>query len=262
MGVTDNTTDSVTIAGVGYFRMLANGDYSFESVAGYTGTAPSISYTVADEHGGYSTAALSLTITTTGGIVGGNGSDFLLGTAGADVMSGSGGNDTLNGFGGNDVLAGGAGNDSLIGGTGSDVLWGGTGSDTLTGGTGVGADTSSNVFAWAFGDQGTASSPAVDTITDFNKAAVSAGGDVLDLRDMLIGEFHNTSVPTGNLTDFLHFTVSGGTTTIEVKSHGVGTSSADEKIVLTGVDLTNGGAFSTDQQIIQDLLSKNKLVVD
>jgi surface adhesion protein len=217
---------------------------------------------VADEHGGYSTATLTLTETTTGGIMGGNGADLLNGTAGADVISASGGNDTLNGLGGNDVLAGGTGNDILIGGAGSDVLWGGAGSDTLTGGTGTGTDTSSNTFAWTLNEQGTSASPAVDTITDFNKAAASSGGDVLDLRDLLIGEYHNAFQPNGNLTDFLHFTTSAGTTTIEVKSHGVGTSSADEKIVLTGVDLTNGGALNTDQLIIQDLLSKGKLVVD
>ncbi|WP_448173876.1 VCBS domain-containing protein [Rhizobacter fulvus] len=262
VGVLDNTTDSVTIAGVGYFRMEADGNYQFTPLAGYTGTAPAISYTVADEHGGYSTATLTLTETTTGGIMGGNGADLLNGTAGADVISASGGNDTLNGLGGNDVLAGGTGNDILIGGAGSDVLWGGAGSDTLTGGTGTGTDTSSNTFAWTLNEQGTSASPAVDTITDFNKAAASSGGDVLDLRDLLIGEYHNAFQPNGNLTDFLHFTTSAGTTTIEVKSHGVGTSSADEKIVLTGVDLTNGGALNTDQLIIQDLLSKGKLVVD
>jgi surface adhesion protein len=262
VGVLDNTTNSVTIAGVGYFRMEADGNYQFTPLAGYTGTAPAISYTVADEHGGYSTATLTLTETTTGGIMGGNGADLLNGTAGADVISASGGNDTLNGLGGNDVLAGGTGNDILIGGAGSDVLWGGAGSDTLTGGTGTGTDTSSNTFAWTLNEQGTSASPAVDTITDFNKAAASSGGDVLDLRDLLIGEYHNAFQPNGNLTDFLHFTTSAGTTTIEVKSHGVGTSSADEKIVLTGVDLTNGGALNTDQLIIQDLLSKGKLVVD
>nr|WP_162247056.1 type I secretion C-terminal target domain-containing protein [Rhizobacter sp. Root404] len=262
VGVTDNTTDNVTIAGVGYFRMEADGSYQFTPLAGYTGTAPAITYTTADEHGGYSTATLTLTETTTGGIIGTSSAETLNGTAGADVISASGGIDTLNGLGGNDVLDGGAGADVLVGGAGSDVLYGRAGNDTLTGGTGTGTDTASNTFAWAFGDQGTTSTLAVDTITDFNKAAASSGGDVLDLRDLLIGEYHNAFQPNGNLTDFLHFTTSAGTTTIEVKSHGVGTSSADEKIVLTGVDLTNGGALNTDQLIIQDLLSKGKLVVD
>jgi Ca2+-binding RTX toxin-like protein len=262
VGVLNNTTDSVTIAGVGYFRMLADGSYSFTPIAGYTGTAPAISYTIADEHGGYSTATLGLSVSATAGIPSTSGVNTLNGTAGDDIISAWGSIDTLNGQAGNDVLDGGAGTDVLIGGAGDDVLWGRTGNDTLTGGTGSGTDTSSNTFAWAFGDQGTTGAPAVDTITDFNKAPVLAGGDVLDLRDLLIGEFHNPLSPTGNLTNYLHFTVSGGTTTIEVKSHGVATGSADEKIVLAGVDLTNAGALTTDQVIIQDLLTKGKLVVD
>ena len=32
--------------------------------------------------------------------------------------------------------------------------------------------------------------------------------------------------------------------------------------VLQGVDLTNTGALSTDQQIIQDLLTRGKLITD
>nr|MBP8134052.1 type I secretion C-terminal target domain-containing protein [Zoogloea sp.] len=36
----------------------------------------------------------------------------------------------------------------------------------------------------------------------------------------------------------------------------------DQKVVLQGVDLTNGGALATDSQIIQDLLTKGKLSAD
>ena len=65
------------------------------------------------------------------------------------------------------IFAGGTGNDILVGGPGDDVLEGGGGSDTLTGGGG--SDT------FIFGPQslasGEASTPAYDTITDYNAAS-------------------------------------------------------------------------------------------
>lgn len=65
---------------------------------------------------------------------GGNGNDLLDGGAGADNLSGGNGNDGMYGGKGKDVLFGDNGNDLLIGGCGPDVLNGGKGNDILDGG--------------------------------------------------------------------------------------------------------------------------------
>jgi hypothetical protein len=91
-----------------------------------------------------------------------------------------------------------------------------------------------------------------------------SGGDVLDLRDLLSNESH-TAGSTGNLANFLHFEHSGSNTVVHVSSTG-GFSGGfvpnqeDHTILLQNVDLVGG--FSTDQQVIQDLLNKGKLITD
>ncbi len=187
-------------------------------------------------------------------IIGTTGNETLNGTASADYLIGRAGNDTLNGNNGDDYLDGGAGNDTLNGGNGADKLWGGAGNDTLNGGAG------SDVFVWTLSDRGAAGSGPTDRITDFNTALPSAGGDVLDLRDLLVGEH------SGNLTNYIHFTTDGTSTTIQISSTGAFDGSnyataTDQTIVLTTANLLTGG-LTTDQQVIQDLLNKSKLVVD
>ncbi|NTV94097.1 MAG: type I secretion C-terminal target domain-containing protein [Thiobacillus sp.] len=159
--------------------------------------------------------------------------------------------------GGNDILNGGAGNDIIYGQKGDDLILGGAGNDLLSGGSG------SDVFRWEFADRGTSATPAVDTVTDFSLAAAAAGGDKLDLRDLLQDEQHS-GTDAGNLANYLHFDTSvAGQTTIEVRSTA---TVVDQKIVLQGVDLSAGitpdMGQSMDQAIIHDLLSKGKLVVD
>ncbi|MEW6591688.1 MAG: tandem-95 repeat protein, partial [Pseudomonadota bacterium] len=185
------------------------------------------------------------------------GNDTLNGGDGNDQLHGGAGNDTLNGGNGHDWLYGGVGNDTLNGGAGNDTLIGGTGDDTLTGG--LGAD----VFQWTLTDRGAPGSPAVDTVTDFDSTANS---DRLDLRDLLVGESHAGTDP-GNLADYLHFEVSGANTVIQISSTGgfsggYNAGAADQRIVLNNVDLTAGGTLNADQQIIQDLLSRGKLITD
>lgn len=146
----------------------------------------------------------------------------------------------------NDILTGAAGDDRLIGGAGNDTLSGGLGAD---------------VFAWKLGDQGLPGTPAVDRVTDFNTVT---NGDKLDLRDLLQGENHASG--TGNLGNYLHFEKAGADTLVHVSSSGgfsSGYSAGNENqtIVLQGVDLSAGG-LTTDQLIIQDLLSKGKLQTD
>ena len=194
-------------------------------------------------------------------VIGGDSnSNTINGTSGNDIIYGYAGNDTLNGGGGNDILRGGAGNDTLNGGDGNDILIGGKGNDTLTGGAGV------DVFKWDRGDDGVAGNPARDTITDFNKAAVNQGGDILDVRDLLQGE--NAS----NLVNYMHFEKSGSDTIINISANGgyaadthnvsgsFSSGNTTQQIVLSGVDLTTGQ--TSDAAIIANLLSQQKLITD
>ena len=161
---------------------------------------------------------------------------------------------TLTGTAANEILLAGNGSDTLNGGGGNDILIGGQGADTMTGGTGA------DVFRWSLADQGTTTTPAADRITDFDN---SAAGDKLDLRDLLIGEHSGAGA---NLTSYLHFALSGSDTVISISSSGGFTggvynpTAVDERITLTSVNLV--GSFSNDAAIINDLLTRNKLVVD
>ena len=196
-------------------------------------------------------------------IVAGAGNDIVNGAAGNDALYGQDGNDTLNGDDGNDALYGGAGDDALVGGAGSDLLEGGTGSDTLSGGGG------SNTFTWALNDRGTPGAPAADTITDFNALL---GGDVLDLRELLVGE--NAIGSTGNLQNYLDFDTTSmpGSTVIRVSSTGGFTGGAydaavqDQTIVLSGIDLRGTlpglNAGSSDNDVIRQLVDLGRLVTD
>ncbi|ADP15551.1 hemolysin-type calcium-binding repeat family protein 3 [Achromobacter xylosoxidans A8] len=181
------------------------------------------------------------------------GNDELHGGNGNDIIYGQGGNDTLYGDDGNDILYGGTGNDTLYGGNGNDVLIGGKGNDTLVGGAG------SDTFKWELNDQGTVGAPAVDTIKDFSDATIANGGDILDLKDLLVGE------KDGNLSQYLNFKqdpANSNNTLVEINTQGkLGTQGADQKIVLENVDLTHNGQMD-NQAIITDLLQKGKLNVD
>jgi len=192
---------------------------------------------------------------------GSGGADALTGTAGADLLSGRAGADTLAGGAGNDRLLGGEGADDLAGGLGRDVLFGGAGNDALAGGAGA------DVFAWNLADRGAGGLPAIDTIADFDTAAVTPGGDRLDLRDLLQGANHVGTDP-GNLQNFLDFNVVGGNTEIRISSSGGFTGGGytagaeDQRIVLAGVDIRADlglAASANDNQIIQELLTRGKL---
>jgi len=193
------------------------------------------------------------------------------------VLDGGAGNDILTGNTGSDRLSGGTGNDVLSGAAGDDVLIGGKGNDTMTGGAGH------DVFRWQLADGGTAGTPARDTITDFNNANYS--GDVLDLRDLLVGENHAFNTVTGsattagtsgtntlatvadagNLGNYLHFSFAAGNTTVEISStggfsSGYSSTAVDQVITLTGVNLVSG--LGSDGAIIADLFKRGKLVTD
>jgi len=196
-------------------------------------------------------------------IYGGDGDDSISGGTGADEIYGEAGVDTISGGDGDDLIYGGADNDSISGGIGADIIVGGAGDDILTGGAGA------DVFRWELADRGAIGTPATDTVTDFDPTLNTDATfrapttDILDLRDLLVGENHASG--TGNLSNYLHFEKSGADTKVHVSSSGgfgggFSTGLEDQVIVLQGVDLVTG--FSTDQQVIQDLLTKNKLQID
>ena len=198
-------------------------------------------------------------------IIGTTAANNQAGTAAADRFVGMDGNDTQTGAAGADVLDGGAGADSLVGGAGADTLWGGSGNDTMTGGT------ESDTFSWTLADRGTAGTPAADVITDFDAAAASAGGDVLDLKDLLVGEWRTSSA--NNLDRYLDFdtTTTPGQTLIRISTTGGFTNGVydatkvDQTINLSNLNLRTAlslSATATDAQVIQELLNRNKLLTD
>jgi Ca2+-binding RTX toxin-like protein len=181
---------------------------------------------------------------------GSSGDDVVLGGEGDDLVFGGSGDDRLEGGAGDDVLSGGSGNDVIFGDAGDDRINGGSGNDSLVGGDGI------DIFALESGDEGTVGVPAVDTIADFT---LGVGGDVLDLSDMLVDE------ELGSLDDYMSFNYNPGTgdTTISIDVDGLsGGSGTAQQIVLSGVDLTAGGAFSSDQDILNNLLTNGNLIVD
>jgi large repetitive protein len=118
-------------------------------------------------------------------------------------------------------------------------------------------------------DQGTTTTPAHDVVTDFNTASIAAGGDVLNLKDLLIGEHDGTGASI-NLESYLHFDLAPGTTdtVISISSQGstlpggaFDSSHIDQTITLAGVDLVT--AHGGDQAaIIQSMIDSQKLITD
>ena len=241
--------------------------------AAFTGTLDLTFNAIATEASNGATATKSQTVSfnvlaDTAGAYGSNGADNLSGTTGADRLWGLNGNDSVSGGAGNDTVLGGSGNDTLNGdanndlldgGTGSDLLQGGDGNDTLLGGAGsdtLGGGAGQDVFTWAQ-KEGETGVPN-DVVTDFNTASFSAGGDVLDLRDLLRDEHSGNGNTVGNLLNYLSFdkTSVPGSTVLHIKTTGTGAE--DYTITLQNVQLSG----TSDTQIIQNLLQQGKLIVD
>ncbi|MGC4063023.1 MAG: retention module-containing protein [Aquabacterium sp.] len=140
-----------------------------------------------------------------------------------------------------------------------------------------------DVFQWTLADKPTHGESHTDTITDFNCAARSAGGDVLDLRDLLHVDNATANAGTGTqnldkLLNFLNFDTQSqpGSTVIHVSSsggfhadasgHSDNTGCADQQhIVLSNVDIRSSlglDAHANDHQIIAELVQRGKLLVD
>ncbi|WP_206208978.1 Ig-like domain-containing protein [Vogesella mureinivorans] len=104
-----------------------------------------------------------------------------------------------------------------------------------------------DIFRYTLADVGTSK-----TVMNFDTAPRQQGGDVLDFRDLLQGE------NSGSLEQYLHFSHDSSGTNIAVSSQGNGVT--DFNLKLSGIDIVGG--LTSDQQVIQDLLTKNKLIVD
>ncbi len=144
---------------------------------------------------------------------------------------------TLSGTDADEVLLGGAGNDTLNGGGGNDVLNGGLGDNILTGGDGI------DTFRFTDADSG-----SVNIIKDFTDK------DILDLKALLVGE------ESGNLSDYLTFSMDNGDTLLQVSPSGSGGDS--QQIRFESVDLLDlyGAASSAD--LINAMLVEQTLVID
>jgi len=100
-------------------------------------------------------------------------------------------------------------------------------------------------------------------VKDFGlNASDPNGNDVLDLRDLLVGE-HSS----GDLTSFLHIDVNHdngvANTVISVATHGgmaADGTGFNHQIVLENVDLM--GSYHDQSQLIQNLINEGKLKVD
>ncbi|ATJ82594.1 retention module-containing protein [Halomonas beimenensis] len=146
-------------------------------------------------------------------------------------------------------LVGSDGNDVLTGSDFDELLLGAEGNDTLEGG--LGAD----VFAWSLGDEGSAVSPAEDSVKDFTLGTfgTEANADKLDIADLLSG------MSSGDdLSRYLQATedTSSGTTTLHISSAGNmsagDVSNADQSIVLEGVSMGGLDQAAFLQSLIDD----------
>ena len=248
-----NLLTVTTLAGGVFEINLDRATYAFRTATNPTSdSVETLGYSVVDRDGDIQASTLTVNVAAPASTPG----SAFVGDADANTLSGTNANDAIAGLAGNDTLSGGVGNDLLIGGLGNDLLTGGAGSD---------------VFAWTLAERGAI---ATDTIVGFDAAAASAGGDILDLRDLLSGEHTGAQVTSavggpvvnvtpGNLASYLDFSYGADGTTINVTPTGAG--NIDQTILLANVDLRTAlglGVGAADTAVISELLNRGKLVVD
>ncbi|WP_157314270.1 retention module-containing protein [Chitinibacter sp. GC72] len=128
-----------------------------------------------------------------------------------NLMSGTSGNDTLTFGSGDDQISAGAGNDSIFANAGNDILNGGAGDDILNGGAG------SDTFVFA----STPTANGIDTIQNFAVNTIAAGGDVLDITDLLSGAGISAASFDATEGAFLQFVSDGlGNTKVMFDANG------------------------------------------
>jgi len=197
----------------------------------------------------------------------GDGDDHGQGGSFNDILEGGNGNDTLAGFGGDDIIIGGSGM--------ADQLYG---DDLFASGLyGSGADrfvfqAGDTDGVWDLNNDGQLIVGYVDLdlIHDFDVTE----GDVLDLAGLLSDVTDGLTEDGTSLQHLLDFTFNGHSTVIGIDVNGDGVDiatagtgyynvattdiSADQKIILTGQDITAGGTLS-DAQIIDSLLATGSI---
>ncbi len=160
-----------------------------------------------------------------------------------------GGTDTIDGGAGNDVIYGQKGNDTITGGAGDDLIVGGSGSDTMSGGTG--ADT----FKFVLGDASV--SGAIDHITDFSRTQ----GDILDLKDLLVGE--DGQNPGYNMGSFMSFVQNGANTELTISdTNGTTAGGNSQTIVFDNTNLFTQFSAGNSQDLIQKMVAAGNLKLD
>jgi uncharacterized protein YegL len=245
---------SVTIASAGQVVDVTGWTHSEMTVRSLGAGVSAMLEVTATGAGTLNTVTEYVNVATAASVFNGTGGT---GTAGADYFGPGSGNENISAGGGDDRIYGGAGDDTIDAGAGDNFISGGAGNDNITLGTGA------NVLKWSLADAGTTVAPAADVVTGFTNASVASGGDILDLRDLLQGENHDTGI--GNLSNYLHFEKSGTNTIVHISSTGGFTGGVyvsgkdDQTITLNNIDLTLAG---NDQAIILDLLNKKILGVD
>lgn len=226
----DADGDALTVTGVtqpANGTALDNGDgtLTYHPDPGYDGI-DSLTYTVSDGSG--ATASATVTVFVGNTVFGTDAGEAVAGTLGTDIIYGFGGADTLTGDAGDDLLIGGAGADSLSGGSGADTLEGGAGADTLDPGA---ADGAADQLLFDFD----ALDGTVDTVTNFE---TGAGGDVLNVGDVLIG------YTAGNESDFINIVDDGTDTTVQIDVNGMGAFS--DLVILSGITGVAAADLLTD----------------
>lgn len=158
-------------------------------------------------------------------------------------------NDTVSGGADNDIINTGAGNDILNGDTGDDILIGGMGSDILTGAEG--ADT----FKWSLGDASVDGTN--DTVSDFRVS----DADVLDLKDLLVGEHSGANANLGN---YLTFNQDGNNTVLTIDTNGLASGGDRQTITFTDTNLFSQAGVTIDdsQALITKLIADGNLKTD
>jgi len=165
-------------------------------------------------------------------LVGDGTTDPSLGSGQKSAHDKSDAQDTGDGHGGGTVVSDHAGDDVLSGHEGADV------------------------FKWTLAEPG-----AHDTVSNFSMKPAAAGGDVLDLKDLLPPE------SVGNLDSYLHFEHSpDGGTVLKISPSGefTGNAAHDAQVAYQSIELQNVDLLSlgSDQQIIDNLLKHGKLITE
>ena len=153
-------------------------------------------------------------------LMGGTGSDRLLGGSGVDWLMGGTGDDRLLGGSGVDWLMGGTGNDRLLGGSGADWLNGGSGADTF-----IFRNLSDSTLA------------ASDIIDDFIRGIDKIDLSRIDANTKLAGDqaFVFAGQSDRAVANSVNWFESSGNTVIQVDVDG--NRGADMQLILVGTNL-------------------------